>query len=324
MSSFIGNNETSFVYVQADTIDCITNTAIPTPPIVKVPFPPPITAKDLIVQKKGGEVPSRSPNAFLIYRRLFVKELQAQNYAFKMTDVSTMAATNWKQESEQVKRKYLEIAGEAKNILTTTRHKYLCFSRRKRSQNHSNKNNNTRTPKAKTSSIPQSPREKQQIFQSSTQEPKQQSKHQFQSLNIPQPTIDNVEDCLFFSPSFAATIEEVDNFQSPVSDVLVYSDGESSTSADIGIDDLLDQPNYWIQSPVSDVSAYFDGESSTSADIGIDDLFDQPNYSNYWIQSPISDVPVFDVAAYKQFMYYWHLKMFETQFNMFYVYNQFY
>src|SRR4051794_18289109 len=109
--------EPRFVYEQANTT---AREAVPTPSI-KILFPPPINAEDLV--KKDGEVPSRSPNAFLIYRRVVVKELQAQNYAYKMTDVSSMASASWKLEPEYVKQAYLRIAGEAKNMLTNTRHK---------------------------------------------------------------------------------------------------------------------------------------------------------------------------------------------------------
>ncbi|CAG8529262.1 17113_t:CDS:1 [Cetraspora pellucida] len=100
-------------------------------PSVKVPFPPSISATELIFHKKDGEVPARAPNAFLIYRRMYVKQLQAQDYAFKMTDVSSMASLSWKSEPNWVKDEYLRIAGEAKNLLTTIRQKSLTFSRRK-------------------------------------------------------------------------------------------------------------------------------------------------------------------------------------------------
>ncbi|CAG8487431.1 5301_t:CDS:1 [Scutellospora calospora] len=100
-------------------------------PSINVPYPPPISAGELIFHKKNGEVPARAPNAFLIYRRVYVKELQAKNYAFKMTDVSSMASSSWKLEPDWVKDEYLRIAGEAKNLLTTIRQKSLTFSRRK-------------------------------------------------------------------------------------------------------------------------------------------------------------------------------------------------
>nr|ANQ33059.1 MATA-HMG [Rhizophagus irregularis] len=245
MSSFIENNNFQIVYEQANTINRIANAVIPAPSF-ELPFPPPIKAKDLIARKKNGAIPSRSPNAFLIYRRVFVQLLKAHNYAFKMTDVSSMASARWKDEPEHVKREYLVIAGEAKTMLTTTRHKTLSFSQRKW-RDHSNKNSNTRTQKAKTSPTPQSPRKKQQTSQSSTQEPKQQPRHQFQPLNISQPIFDNVED---HSPSFADTMEEVSNLfddiilsQSSVSDFPVYPDSEylPFTNADY---DIFNQPSY--------------------------------------------------------------------------------
>ncbi|RIB21169.1 hypothetical protein C2G38_1126578 [Gigaspora rosea] len=100
-------------------------------PSIKVPYPPSISARELIFHKKNGEVPARAPNAFLIYRRVYVKQLQAENYAFKMTDVSSMASSSWKSEPEWVKDEYMRIAGEAKNLLTAIRQKSLTFSRRK-------------------------------------------------------------------------------------------------------------------------------------------------------------------------------------------------
>ncbi|CAG8708683.1 18708_t:CDS:2, partial [Racocetra fulgida] len=51
-----------------------TDTAI----IAKLPFPPKISTTDLIVHKKNGDMPSRSPNAFMIYRKAYVDELHRQ------------------------------------------------------------------------------------------------------------------------------------------------------------------------------------------------------------------------------------------------------
>jgi hypothetical protein len=236
MTSFIVNNgiqgEHRFVYEPVNTADTTTPTCIG----VKVPFPPPINVEDLIVLKKNGDIPSRSPNAFLIYRRVYVEELKAQNKLYKMTDVSSLASASWKNEPEKVKQEYSRIAGEAKNMLTTTRHKSLTFSRRK--QNNSNKNNNTRTPKAKASFTPQSPRKKQQISQSSTQE-----LNQYQPLNISQPIIDNNEP---FSPSFEDAMENLLVMEGHESfwPNLDYPDSEFSTSTN-GIDLIIDQPLFY-------------------------------------------------------------------------------
>ncbi|CAG8454552.1 1792_t:CDS:1 [Funneliformis caledonium] len=82
---------------------------------VKPPFPPQITPKDLIVHKKNGDVPSRSPNAFMIYRKLFVDELHNKGLYLTMTTASSMASTSWKNEPEPIKQEYRRIASEAKS-----------------------------------------------------------------------------------------------------------------------------------------------------------------------------------------------------------------
>ncbi len=83
--------------------------------LVKPPFPPQITSKDLIVHKKNGDVPSRSPNAFMIYRKLFVDELHNKGLYLPMTTASSMTASSWKNEPEFVKQEYRRIASEAKS-----------------------------------------------------------------------------------------------------------------------------------------------------------------------------------------------------------------
>ncbi|CAI2163849.1 4856_t:CDS:1 [Funneliformis geosporum] len=284
MSSFIENinvqRETVFVYESANT------TAHETVPIpsIKIPFPPPINPEDLVSQKKDGEVPSRAPNAFLIYRRVFVKELQAQNYAFKMTDVSSMASASWKREPEDVKNEYWRIAGEAKKLLTTTRQKSLSFSRRK----WRTTNSNTRTPKSRMNSAPRTSRKKQPTI---TNVPKQSqplpsvSKNHFiQPLDISYstticPNQNTIEERQLLSPSFAFTMADVDSY--------LFATGSR---------DLI-----WTQSLVSDVLAYSDGESSSTS---TDEIFDRTNLT------PTFSILHHPIVSYKQSMYAWHYQMF--------------
>ncbi|RIA97182.1 hypothetical protein C1645_871552 [Glomus cerebriforme] len=82
---------------------------------VKPSFPPKITSKDLIVHKKNGDMPSRSPNAFMIYRKLFVDELHNEGHYLPMTTASSMASSSWKNEPELVKQEYKRLASEAKS-----------------------------------------------------------------------------------------------------------------------------------------------------------------------------------------------------------------
>ncbi|GBB89681.1 hypothetical protein RclHR1_16460005 [Rhizophagus clarus] len=83
--------------------------------LVKPQFPPNITPKDLIVHKKNGDMPSRSPNAFMIYRKLFVDELHNEGHYLPMTTASSMASSSWKNEPEYVKQEYRRLASEAKS-----------------------------------------------------------------------------------------------------------------------------------------------------------------------------------------------------------------
>ncbi|CAG8495134.1 8888_t:CDS:2 [Acaulospora morrowiae] len=85
------------------------------PPDLVLPFPPQVNAKDLM-DCKTRQLPSKPPNAFFIYRKVYTKELIAQNLRFKMTDVSPWVSMSWRRESEEVKIKYKEIAKEVRQI----------------------------------------------------------------------------------------------------------------------------------------------------------------------------------------------------------------
>ncbi|CAG8624413.1 14775_t:CDS:1 [Acaulospora colombiana] len=89
--------------------------ALVPPPKLTLPFPPQINAEDLI-DTKTRKLPSKPPNAFFIYRKVYTKELVAQNFRFKMTDVSPLVSTSWKLESDEVKTKYKEIARDVRQI----------------------------------------------------------------------------------------------------------------------------------------------------------------------------------------------------------------
>ncbi|CAG8642526.1 16980_t:CDS:2, partial [Racocetra fulgida] len=65
------------------------------PPALVLPFPPQINVEDLM-NCKTRKLPSKPPNAFFIYRKVYTKELVAQNLRFKMTDVSPWVSISWK------------------------------------------------------------------------------------------------------------------------------------------------------------------------------------------------------------------------------------
>ncbi|RIB05226.1 hypothetical protein C2G38_2118910 [Gigaspora rosea] len=65
---------------------------------------------------KTSKLPSKPPNAFFIYRKVYTRELVAQNLRFKMTDVSPWVSISWKRESPEVKDKYKAIAKEVRQL----------------------------------------------------------------------------------------------------------------------------------------------------------------------------------------------------------------
>lgn len=81
-------------------------------PFIKPPFPPLIDPKDLLIISKDNK-PSRSPNAFIIYRKVFLKTTRDQGYFLPMTIVSSMASKSWDKESEEVRDYYKNLAKEA-------------------------------------------------------------------------------------------------------------------------------------------------------------------------------------------------------------------
>src|SRR6266542_102997 len=91
-------------------------------PIINLPFPPVIEPKDLIIKKKflqdnPDSKPTRAPNAFIIYRKVFVKSARDQGYILPMTLISPMASASWDQESVEVKEEYKKIAKETHRLV---------------------------------------------------------------------------------------------------------------------------------------------------------------------------------------------------------------
>ncbi|CAG8633924.1 1487_t:CDS:1, partial [Ambispora gerdemannii] len=78
------------------------------------PFPPALEADDIFGKKPDGTNPTKPPNAFILYRRAFVKSALVNGYKLPMTVISTMASQAWGQELPFVKDEYKKIAKEAK------------------------------------------------------------------------------------------------------------------------------------------------------------------------------------------------------------------
>ncbi|GBC10833.1 hypothetical protein RclHR1_09940001 [Rhizophagus clarus] len=92
----------------------------PQPPLpnIKVPFPPNVNPEELILKprKAKSKLPTKPPNAFMIYRMQYVKELHARDYRLPMRSVSSSVATAWRDEPEHIVEFYEEIAREASKI----------------------------------------------------------------------------------------------------------------------------------------------------------------------------------------------------------------
>jgi hypothetical protein len=95
----------------------------PTTQIITLPFPPIISAQDLIDRRSPERVTAKSPNAFFVYRKAFVNYLQICNHSFRMRDVSSMAGLSWKAASKEVKEAYKQIAREVERIIISQRQK---------------------------------------------------------------------------------------------------------------------------------------------------------------------------------------------------------
>ncbi len=91
--------------VQKNNIPC---------PLIKPSFPPLIDPKDLLIIGKDNK-PSRSPNAFIIYRKVFFKTIRNEGHVLPMTAISSMASQSWEQEPDEVKKYYKRLAKEAYN-----------------------------------------------------------------------------------------------------------------------------------------------------------------------------------------------------------------
>lgn len=80
---------------------------------IRMKFPPSIAAKDLILKPIDGKKPRRSPNAFIIYRKLFVQTARANGYNLQMTEISKTASKSWENEADYVKKYYKRLAKDA-------------------------------------------------------------------------------------------------------------------------------------------------------------------------------------------------------------------
>ncbi|CAG8487486.1 12704_t:CDS:1 [Dentiscutata erythropus] len=103
------------VFINSGNDHMIQNQVIDDPQqLIKIPFPPEINSQDLVILHPDGHV-SKTPNAFMIYRKLFVETARKGGYNLPMNVISSMTSRSWEQEPEEVKNEYRRIAKEAFN-----------------------------------------------------------------------------------------------------------------------------------------------------------------------------------------------------------------
>ncbi|CAG8628143.1 5713_t:CDS:1 [Acaulospora morrowiae] len=96
-------------------------------PSITLPFPPDIRAFDIAHKRIRSKICQKSPNAFFIYRKVFVDHLSKLQHKLKMTDVSKLVGYHWKSEPVEVKMAYENIAREVEKELNNIRNKDLVY-----------------------------------------------------------------------------------------------------------------------------------------------------------------------------------------------------
>ncbi|CAB4424433.1 unnamed protein product [Rhizophagus irregularis] len=97
-------------------------------PRVILPFPPNITAYEIANKRLRSNIRSKAPNAFFIYRKVFMDHLLSLDHKFKMTDVSKLASEHWKHETQEVITTYKKISKQVEKELNNIRNKNLVYA----------------------------------------------------------------------------------------------------------------------------------------------------------------------------------------------------
>ncbi|RIA83296.1 hypothetical protein C1645_786735 [Glomus cerebriforme] len=69
---------------------------------IRPPFPPVITAQDLIQSNDA----TRVPNSFIAYRMALVREYKLKNVSCNRSEISSRASRLWKEEPDYIKNTY--------------------------------------------------------------------------------------------------------------------------------------------------------------------------------------------------------------------------
>ena len=80
---------------------------------ITVPFPPPVTAKDIFEKRTKDELrPARCPNAFFIYRAVYLNQLKSHNIRLRMTKMSILAGASWNKQPRTLIKIFLVELGD--------------------------------------------------------------------------------------------------------------------------------------------------------------------------------------------------------------------
>src|SRR6266498_3036201 len=84
---------------------------------LSLPFPPKMTADDLLERTRRGDNSKSSgkiPNCFLIYRILWVEYLKKMSTKLDLPLISGFVSDKWKNETQEVRDHYKKLSDEAK------------------------------------------------------------------------------------------------------------------------------------------------------------------------------------------------------------------
>ncbi|CAG8552820.1 26553_t:CDS:1 [Dentiscutata erythropus] len=101
---------------------------LPTLPQITLPFPPVIRAIDIAKKRIRSKICKKSPNAFFVYRKAFVDHLSKLQHKLKMTEVSRLVSSHWKNEKPEIKLAYENIAKDVEKELNDIRIRDLVYA----------------------------------------------------------------------------------------------------------------------------------------------------------------------------------------------------
>ncbi|CAG8586513.1 4292_t:CDS:1 [Paraglomus brasilianum] len=142
----------------------------PSPPLASkpiiIPCPPQLRPEDLVSEQRRRKDPSKPCNAFIIFRREFVKHLHENGTYPRMVKVSQLAGDAWRAQPLSVKKEYKKIAEKTAALVMEVRRQTACLcdknwrpynnkkSNKKENNNVTNKTTNDEQHENKSKSKP--------------------------------------------------------------------------------------------------------------------------------------------------------------------------